>query len=141
MDDETIATHIDVCILNATHFDIANVVHKILSGKFRYTNNTWEYLKTEANANADADAVATATATWETDENGERFIYSIRTLVCRAFTSRSLYWANVKASEIYPDTEVISMKLLSISSKLKDNKYICLLIKECKEFFSYESHI
>jgi len=145
MDDETIATHIDACILNNTHFDIANIVYKILSGKFRYTNNTWEYLKTEANA--DADAVITATAMWETDENGMRFIYSIRTLVCRAFTSRSLYWANAtasdakNASEIYPDTEVISMKLLSISSKLKDNKYICLLIKECKEFFLYEPHI
>jgi hypothetical protein len=139
MDDETIATHIDACILNNTHFDIANIVYKILSGKFRYTNNTWEYLKTEANA--DADAVITATDTWETDENGMRFIYSIRTLVCRAFTSRSLYWANATASEIYPDTEVISMKLLSISSKLKDNKYICLLIKECKEFFLYEPHI
>jgi len=131
MNDETIATHIDACILNNTHFDIANIVYKILSGKFRYTNNTWEYLKTEA-----------TTATWETDENGVRFIYSIRTLVCRAFTSRSLYWANAsnasEASEAdvadarYPDTEVISMKLLSISSKLKDNKYICLLIKECK---------
>jgi len=144
MDDETIATHIDACILNNTHFDIANIVYKILSGKFRYTNNTWEYLKTEANADADA---ATATATWETDENGVRFIYSIRTLVCRAFTSRSLYWANATASNAdvadarYPDTEVISMKLLSISSKLKDNKYICLLIKECKEFFLYEPHI
>jgi len=139
MNDETIATHIDACILNNTHFDIANIVYKILSGKFRYTNNTWEYLKTEA-----------ATDTWETDENGVRFIYSIRTLVCRAFTSRSLYWANATASEAsdasnadarYPDTEVISMKLLSISSKLKDNKYICLLIKECKEFFLYEPHI
>jgi hypothetical protein len=148
MDDETIATHIDACILNNTHFDIANIVYKILSGKFRYTNNTWEYLKTEANA--DADAATATSATWETDENGVRFIYSIRTLVCRAFTSRSLYWANATASEAseasnadtrYPDTEVISMKLLSISSKLKDNKYICLLIKECKEFFLYEPHI
>jgi len=143
MDDKTIATHIDACILNNTHFDIANIVYKILSGKFRYTNNTWEYLKTEANADADA----ATSATWETDENVVRFIYSIRTLVCRAFTSRSLYWANATASEAdatdarYPDTEVISMKLLSISSKLKDNKYICLLIKECKEFFLYEPHI
>lgn len=129
MGDEDIAKHIDVCILNATHFDIANVVYKILSGKFRYTNNTWEYLKTDADA------------TWETDENTTRFIYSIRTLVCRAFTSRSLYWADAAdAADVrYPDTEVISMKLLSISSKLKDNKYICLLIKECKEFFLYES--
>ena len=146
MGDEDIAKHIDVCILNATLFDIANVVYKILSGKFRYTNNTWEYLKTDA----DADTATTwetdenTATTWETDENTTRFIYSIRTLVCRAFTSRSLYWADAadaaEATDVrYPDTEVISMKLLSISSKLKDNKYICLLIKECKEFFLYES--
>lgn len=126
MSDEDIATHIDVCILNNTHFDIANVVYKILRGKFRYTNNTWEYLK----------ANATAETTWETDANGERFIYSIRTVVCCAFTSRSLYWADIKEDERYPDTELISTKLLNISSKLKDNKYICLLIKECKQFFN-----
>ena len=133
MSDENIATHIDVCILNNTHFDIANVVHKILRGKFRYTNNTWEYLKAAANA---ANAEATVSATWETDANGERFIYSIRTVVCCAFTSRSLYWADIKEDERYPDTELISTKLLNISSKLKDNKYICLLIKECKQFFN-----
>jgi hypothetical protein len=129
-DIATLATLIDVCILNNTHFDIANIIHKILSGKFRYTGDTWEYLKT----------TATATAEWETDVNSERFIYAIRTLVCGAFTRRSLYWAdeNIEKDERYTDTEVISTKLLSISSKLKDNKYICVLIKECKQFFLYE---
>jgi hypothetical protein len=126
---QDIATLIDVCILNNTHFDIANVIHKILSGKFRYTGDTWEYLTTTA-----------AAAEWETDVNSERFIYAIRTLVCGAFTHRSLYWAdaNIEKDERYTDTEVVSTKLLSISSKLKDNKYICVLIKECKQFFLYE---
>ena len=130
----TLDTLIDVCILNNTHFDIANVIHKILSGKFRYTGDTWEYLKT---ASTTASA---ATAEWETDVNSERFIYAIRTLVCGAFTRRSLYWAdaNIEKDERYTDTEVVSTKLLSISSKLKDNKYICVLIKECKQFFLYE---
>ena len=129
---QDIATLIDVCILNNTHFDIANVIHKILSGKFRYTGDTWEYLKTTT--------TAASVAEWETDVNSERFIYAIRTLVCGAFTRRSLYWAdeNIEKDERYTDTEVISTKLLSISSKLKDNKYICVLIKECKQFFLYE---
>jgi hypothetical protein len=133
---QDIATLIDVCILNNTHFDIANVIHKILSGKFRYTGDTWEYLKTTATA---SDA-AVAVAVWETDVNSERFIYAIRTLVCGAFTRRSLYWAdaNIEKDGRYTDTEVVSTKLLSISSKLKDNKYICVLIKECKQFFLYE---
>lgn len=132
MDEEQdIATLIDVCILNNTHFDIANVIHKILRGKFRYTGDTWEYLKTTA---------TTTVAEWETDVNSERFIYAIRTLVCCAFTRRSLYWADtsIEKDERYTDTEVVSTKLLSISSKLKDNKYICVLIKECKQFFLYE---
>ena len=132
MDEE-----IDTCILNNTHYDIANVVHKFLKDKHRYTDNTWEYLK-----DADADATVTdADAVWEADANSERLIYSIRTIVCRAFTKRSLYWLDIKDDERYPDTEIISNKLLNISSKLKDNKYICVLIKECKQFFVYERDI
>jgi len=41
----------------------------------------------------------------------------------------------MKTDPKYQDTEVISNKLLIISSKLKDNKYISMLIKECKQFF------
>jgi hypothetical protein len=130
MDEE-----IDTCILNNTHYDIANVVYKFLKDKHRYTDNTWEYLKDAA------DATATDAAVWETDANSERLIYSIRTIVCRAFTKRSLYWLDIKDDERYPDTEIISNKLLNISSKLKDNKYICVLIKECKQFFVYERDI
>lgn len=131
MDEE-----IDTCILNNTHYDIANVVYKFLKDKHRYTDNTWEYLKAADATDADA-----AEAVWETDANSERFIYSIRTIVCRAFTKRSLYWLDIKDDERYPDTEIISNKLLNISSKLKDNKYICVLIKECKQFFVYERDI
>ena len=131
MDEE-----IDTCILNNTHYDIANVVYKFLKDKHRYTDNTWEYLK-----DADAAATADAVEVWETDANSERLIYSIRTIVCRAFTKRSLYWLDIKDDDRYPDTEIISNKLLNISSKLKDNKYICVLIKECKQFFVYERDI
>jgi hypothetical protein len=125
---------IDTCILNNTHYDIANVVYKILKDKHRYTDNTWEYLKDATDATSDAKV-------WEVDANSERFIYSIRTIVCRAFTKRSLYWMDIKDDDRYPDTEIISNKLLNISSKLKDNKYICVLIKECKQFFVYERDI
>ena len=138
MDEE-----IDTCILNNTHYDIANVVYKFLKDKHRYTDNTWEYLK-DADAAEAVDATTDATEAvevWETDANSERLIYSIRTIVCRAFTKRSLYWLDIKDDDRYPDTEIISNKLLNISSKLKDNKYICVLIKECKQFFVYERDI
>jgi hypothetical protein len=126
---------IDKCILNNTHFDIANVAQAYLKDKHRYVNdNTWEYLNTVTD-------VADVAYTWEHDANGERLMYSIRTIVCRAFTNRALYWANITDDERYPDTEVISNKLLSISLKLKEKKYICALIKECKQFFFYEKDI
>ena len=143
MDEE-----IDTCILNNTHYDIANVVYTFLKDKHRYTDNTWEYLKDAdvaaadaATASDDATDATDAAAVWEADANSERLIYSIRTIVCRAFTKRSLYWLDIKDDERYPDTEIISNKLLNISSKLKDNKYICVLIKECKQFFVYERDI
>ena len=102
----------------------------------------WEYLKTDA---------TTKKQSWELDVVNKEFMYSIKTIVCKAFTVRSLYWANVNndggdggdsgssgsgvSGGNYPDTEMISLKLLNISSKLKDNKYISVLIKECKQFF------
>jgi hypothetical protein len=117
---------IDTCIFKSTHFDIANVIHIYLKDIHRYTeNNTWEYLKNQS---------------WEIDVDNKELIFSIRTTVCNAFTARSLYWANAKDDSSggyskYLDTEIISVKLLNISSKLKDNKYICVVIKECKQFF------
>jgi hypothetical protein len=127
VDTLSISKNIDMCIFNSSHFDIANVVHLYLKDKHRYVeNNTWEYLKTDA---------TTGSSKWIVDVNTEQLSYSIRTIVCRAFTDRSLYWADTKESDKYPDTEIISNRLLNISSKLKDNKYICVLIKECKQFF------
>jgi len=126
---------IDTCIFKSTHYDIANVIHIYLKDIHRYTeNNTWEYLKTDA---------TTKKQSWEIDVDNKELIFSIRTTVCNAFTARSLYWANAKDADDsdsngyskYLDTEIISVKLLNISSKLKDNKYICVVIKECKQFF------
>ena len=125
---------IDTCIFKSTHYDIANVIHIYLKDIHRYTeNNTWEYLKTDA---------TTKKQSWEIDVDNKELIFSIRTTVCNAFTARSLYWANAKDDSSdsggyskYLDTEIISVKLLNISSKLKDNKYICVVIKECKQFF------
>jgi hypothetical protein len=113
---------IDACIFNSSHYDIAYVIYIFLKIKHRYIkNNTWEYLN--------------SLSEWVIDINNQQLIYSIRTIVCSAFTERSLYWANMKNDAKYQDTEIISNKLLIISSKLKDNKYISMLIKECKQFF------
>ena len=127
-----INNHIDMCVSNNSHYDIALVCYKCLKDKHRYGsngsndnhNNTWEYSTTSA-----------AITKWTTDVNSKQLIYSIRTIVCRAFTLRAMYWEDARDNEKYPDTAVIAIKLLQISSKLKDNKYISVLIKECKQFF------
>lgn len=127
-----INNHIDMCVSNNSHYDIALVCYKCLKDKHRYGsngsndnhNNTWEYSTTTA-----------ATTKWTIDVNSKQLIYSIRTIVCRAFTLRAMYWEDARDNEKYPDTGVIASKLLQISSKLKDNKYISVLIKECKQFF------
>jgi hypothetical protein len=117
-----IAKCIDKCIFDNSHYDIGYVIHKCLKDKHRYIkNNTWEYLNLSNE--------------WVVDVNNQQIIYSIRTIVCCAFTERSLYWANIKTDTMYQDTELISNKLLIISLKFKDNKYISMLIKECKQFF------
>lgn len=121
-DAVNITKYIDACIFNSSHYDIANVIYIFLKDKHRYIkNNTWEYLNSSSK--------------WVADINNEHITYSIRTIVCTAFTERSIYWANMKTDPKYKDTELISIKLLIVSSKLKDNKYISTLIKECKQFF------
>jgi hypothetical protein len=127
-----IMPYIDMCISDSTHYDIACVVHKCLKDRHRYVrdikdikdndkDNVWEYLKG---------------GEWVVDKNAVELTYAIKTKVCNAFTRRSLYWGDIKECDKYPDTEVISIKLLQISSKLKDNKYISILIKESKLFFA-----
>jgi hypothetical protein len=134
-DASDIMPYIDMCISDSTHYDIACVVHKCLKDRHRYVrdirdikdikdndkDNVWEYLK-------DGE--------WVVDKNAVELTYAIKTKVCNAFTRRSLYWGDIKECDKYPDTEVISIKLLQISSKLKDNKYISILIKESKLFFA-----
>ena len=121
-----ITKYIDACALNSSHYDIAFVCHKYLKDKHRYIkNNIWEYFTTDDNGQYN----------WAVDINNEHIIYSIKTIICTAFTMRSIYWASNINDNTYKDTEIISKKLLNISTKLKDNKYISLLIKECKQFF------
>ena len=113
LSSQDILTHIDLCVSDSTDYDIACVVHKCLKDSHRYVkDNIWEYLKSSE---------------WVVDKNAKEF---------NAFTKRSLYWGDIKECDKYQDTEVISIKLLQISSKLKDNKYISILIKECKLFFA-----
>lgn len=128
LSSQDILTHIDLCVSDSTDYDIACVVHKCLKDRHRYVkDNIWGYLKI---------CESRESSEWVVDKNAKELTYAIKTKVCNAFTKRSLYWGDIKECDKYPDTEVISIKLLQISSKLKDNKYISILIKECKLFFA-----
>ena len=113
---------IDACITCNTDYDIANAIHKILIDKYKYIeNNTWEYFDDISNK-------------WNIDIKNKNFKNAIKNDVCKEFIQRSIYWAN-KTKTVNSKTDIMSSKLLFIGNKMKDDKYISNIIKECKQFF------
>jgi hypothetical protein len=120
--------YIDCCIINGSHYDVSLACVEILKEQYKYVgNNIWMYLK-------DND--------WYTDDKQNHLKFAIRTIVCNAFIQRSLFWENksMQANDmnIAIDDKFRSNKLLTISSKLKEDKYISTIIKESKQFFTNE---
>lgn len=113
---------IDTCITCNTDYDIANTIYKILKDKYKYIeNNTWEYLDEISNK-------------WQTDIKNKNLKNVIKNDVCKEFIQRSIYWAN-QTKTVNSKTDIMSSKLLFIGNKMKDDKYISNIIKECKQFF------
>jgi len=113
---------IDSCITRNTDYDIANVIHKILKDKYKYIeNNTWEYFDDITNK-------------WYIDIKNKNLKNAIKNDICKEFIQRSIYWAN-KTKTVNSKTDIMSSKLLFIGNKMKDDKYISNIIKECKQFF------
>ena len=111
---------IDLCVMNNTDYDISQVVFKILEGKYRYiSNNTWEYLDKDNN--------------WVSDIKQSNFKYYIKTEVYTHFIKRA-----IELCDKTGDTNIMSGKLLDISLKLKEDKYISMIIKESRQFFLNE---
>lgn len=120
----SIEQYIDCCITNGSHYDVALASAEILKDKHRYAGkHLWEFLQ---------DGV------WIIDDKQTNLKTSMRTAVCNAFVERSLYWISKSIEDqndvnLFIDHRFRSNKLLSISSKLKDDKYILTIIKECKQ--------
>jgi len=111
---------IDGCITNNSDYDIANVIYISLKNNFRYIeNNVWEYLEDNK---------------WYIDKKNEKLKNAIKTIVCKYFIERSIFWAK-KTEKVNSKSDIISSKLLFIGTKLKEDKYISNIIKECKQFF------
>jgi hypothetical protein len=122
--------YIDCCIINGSHYDVSQAAVEILKNILKYIgNNTWQY-KNEMGI-------------WVNDEKQNMLKYELKTRVCNAFIERSLFWHNKGSEEnidinISIDCKFRANKLLNISSKLKDDKYISTIIKETKQFFDIE---
>jgi hypothetical protein len=119
-----INNYIDLCVINNSHYDISFVVYKILKDKYRYIkNNSWEYLDKNNN--------------WIRDIKQTNLIYSIKTDVYKYFIKRSIEWNENKIliNNDILNNNIMSSKILIISSKLKENKYISAIIKESQQFF------
>jgi len=116
--NEDIYEKIDYCIISGSDYDISIVIYYLLKNHYRYNEKKkWEYLDNSK--------------LWLHDINQEMFKRSIRTDVCKMFIDRSIFWIN--CGELSND--IMSAKLLSIGSKLKEKKYISIIIKECRDFF------
>lgn len=122
--------YIDCCIINGSHYDVSLACVEILKSKYRYKgNNVWEYI--------DDDGV------WHIDAKQSKLKYDIKTKVCNAFVQRSLFW-DTKSTQSSTDINISiddkfrANRLLIISSKLKEEKYISTIIKESKQFFNIE---
>jgi hypothetical protein len=120
--------YIDCCIINGSHYDVSLACVEILKDQYKYIgNNTWKYFK-------DND--------WHTDDKQMNLKFAIRTIVCNAFIQRSLFWdfksTHATDMNIAIDDKFRANRLLTISSKLKEDKYISTIIKESKQFFTNE---
>jgi hypothetical protein len=120
--------YIDCCIINGSHYDVSLACVEILKEQYKYVgNNIWKYHKEND---------------WHIDDKQNHLKFAIRTIVCNAFIQRSLFWENksMQANDINIaiDDKFRSNKLLTISSKLKEDKYISTIIKESKQFFTNE---
>jgi hypothetical protein len=120
--------YIDCCISsNGSHYDISLVIYEIIKNNFKYIgNNIWNYKK-------DGE--------WIIDEKNINLRQEIKTNVINHFLERSKYWINKSLDEnnidknIEFDNNLKSLKLLQVSNKLTDDKFISNIIKETKQFY------
>lgn len=124
---DDIYTIIDRCNINLTHYDVARIVSIAFKNVYRYVGNkNWEY-KNSSNE-------------WVPDNRALKLKMDIKTVISNLFTTRSLYWYNISDdhhhdinSEIH--AKLMSQKMLKAGYKLKDKKFISVVIKEARSFF------
>lgn len=124
---DDIFTIIDRCNINLTHYDVAVIVSIAFKNVYRYIGNrNWEYLNSSNE--------------WVSDHKASKLKMDIKTVISNLFTIRSLHWYNVsdeQRSDINSEVhaKLMSQKMLKAGHRLKDDKFISVVIKEARSFF------
>lgn len=124
---ETINRYIDQCNYNLTHYDISVIVYKVFKNLYRYKGaKQWEYFDVQDR-------------TWKDDKNKRKLKHDIRTVISDLFITRYMHWYSVSDNAPNIDLEIhakfMTEKMFKASYKLKDDKFISIVIKEAQPFF------
>lgn len=125
---------IDCCIgSKGSHFDVARVVHAVLSQFFKYDGkNNWFYRRSPT------------TTEWIADEQRKEMEIRIKVDVYKVFSERALYWQRAAMNppngdlSMKIDAQLRSVHLMSICMKIGKPRYLRELMKECRSFFVHE---
>ena len=123
---DAINRYIDQSSYNTTHYDISVIVFKVFKNLYKYTGvGQWQYYDLQDH-------------TWKHDKNRHRFKHDIKTVLSDLFLTRYLYWYEQSTCQNV-DNEIhakfMADKMFRACHKLKDDKFISVVIKEAKGFF------
>jgi len=124
---DSINRYIDQLNGNATHYDISVIVYKVFKNMYRYLGSgQWQYYDFQDNS-------------WKPDKNRLKFKNDIKTIMSDFFLTRYLYWYEKSQEAQNIDNDIHSKfmadKMFRLCQKMKDDKFISVVIKEAKGFF------
>jgi hypothetical protein len=124
---DEINQYIDRMPDSLTHYDASIIIYMILKNMYRYIGNgRWEYMHLSLQM-------------WKADDYKRKMKSDIRTIVSDVFLKRSMYWYDLskECSDINEKNakNYVSNKFLYFSSKMQNDKFISIVIKEAQAFF------
>ena len=131
--NKTLSKLIDNCVDYNSEYNISLAIHHILKNNYRYIGyNKWEYFDNHSKS-------------WIIDINNKYLKRDIETNICNEFLNRIKYLIYKSNLEHYNnnlknDYELKINKLLICSNKLKNKKYIIIIIKEARSLFEYDKY-
>jgi hypothetical protein len=126
--DCTLSNLIDVCASNrASEFDVAQVLHHMGHALFKYVgDNEWMHRIAEGDFKPDAKY-----------EHITKFCSGD---VVHVFLQRALHYQQLVKDQPRNNYDVRVKRLLDISVKLRNPKYVHDVLREAKSFFEHGEH-